>query len=90
METPDTTAPPFGEFVTRYLLNPATAGEMPRDPATREDMKRAIGRAGSPEAIAATWRRHEHWLRQAAIERNIQPPFGGLFFAEAAAKGTRR
>jgi hypothetical protein len=89
---PEETIPaPFGDYVIRFLLaGPAAAGEMPRDPATRAEMKSAVGRAGSPEAIAATWREHEGWLRATAVERGIQPTFRGQFFAEAAAKGTRR
>lgn len=87
MTTTDTPTPPFGEFVTKYLLVGPKAGCVPRDPATRSELTLASGRMG--ERIAGTWRTHERWLRSIAAERGIQPPFNGRFFAEAIAKEKR-
>jgi hypothetical protein len=85
--TPEHT-PPFGDWVTKFLLAGPSAGPVPRDLATREELRDAWGKSG--ERCGATWTQHEAWLRATAAERNIQPTFRGQFFIEALAKGWTR
>ena len=87
MTAPDPAAPPFGEYVTRRLLNPAAVEGEPRG-ATRDEWLAAFGNDG--ECCAQTWRRHERWLRQAARRHEIQPIYNGCFYVEAVALGLWR
>jgi hypothetical protein len=81
MTMTDTTAAPFPPWLVMFLLAGPAAATRPTDPAAREEFKRVWGRHG--ERCGKAWIEHEAWLRQAALERSIQPKFNGRFFSEA-------
>jgi hypothetical protein len=85
-KTTNAPAPPFGDYITKFLLSgPGQRDAMP-DAARRAELEQAIGRFG--ERIGECWRQHHVWLRSEAARLEIKPRFpGNRYFSEALAAG---